>query len=806
MIVQRLRVNPFGFFADREVQFASGLNVIVGPNEAGKSTLFSALRSSLLRTKLQKIEFSRHIERFLPAAGGDAVRVELQFAVDESVYVLRRRWGPQPASEMVLPTGGSLSDDDAISQKLDAILPAPRAAFWRILMTGQAELVATLESLKKSADILADLADTVRAAVLETGGVSVDRFRALLAQRITESDAHWDTARGLPEAKQRGSSGRWGREIGHVLRAYYDREDARISHEAALRYESELDGINQRLRDLSRRISETESFLSHNKKAFADAQQGTVLEAKLEAARAKADELRRASREWPVAEAKSAELEAALAAVARRLPQLEAERLESARAEKAKRLAERLTRVQRKKALLEEATATLAKAPLIERAQLDAIRKAEQTAAVLRESTEAGMLSVNILAKGDISFAVQADTGPESREHLAKGQSRGVRGAARVRVRYQDMELEIASGGALLAEHGTSEADAQAVLTSLLSSAGARSSAEAAELLQRRERRLADVEAARRALDEELAGDRLDDLQEQAASLSVKSDARPLVEVEKEISRLEAERDAKARSRDELTKRIAEWTAAYQSLDGLVDSLAASQRTQADLRAAMEQSAPLPSGFANAAAFVKEYEKKREQAAKLAQDKTAVLLGKADLEKESPDASAEELAEVLQDAESRFQAALSRSQALRKVAALTDALMSDSDAVIVSGMKTRLEKLISAMSLDRYRTVHMDGALPGALESQAGTLLGWDRLSAGTKDLLALALRLTMAQHFLGAAKGFAVMDDPLVDMDPVRQEAAARALKAFATEKQLLIFTCHPRHAELLGGNRIEL
>jgi len=35
VIVRRLRVHPFGFFADREITFQPGLNVILGPNEAG---------------------------------------------------------------------------------------------------------------------------------------------------------------------------------------------------------------------------------------------------------------------------------------------------------------------------------------------------------------------------------------------------------------------------------------------------------------------------------------------------------------------------------------------------------------------------------------------------------------------------------------------------------------------------------------------------------------------------------------------------------------------------------------------------
>jgi len=72
--------------------------------------------------------------------------------------------------------------------------------------------------------------------------------------------------------------------------------------------------------------------------------------------------------------------------------------------------------------------------------------------------------------------------------------------------------------------------------------------------------------------------------------------------------------------------------------------------------------------------------------------------------------------------------------------------------------------------------------------------------------VLALALHLSMANHFLKEADGFLIMDDPFVDLDPDRQKRAAELINRFAEEKQMLIFTCHQSHADLLGGNQIVL
>ena len=178
MIITRLRVHPFGFFSDKEIRFEPGLNVVLGPNEAGKSTLFSAIRSSLLRARLKKTEFDRLMARFLPAEGGDVARLEMEFVTPSGPWVLKRQWGADARSELLLPGGGIVVDDEAIKEKLQEALPARQGTFWKVLMTGQAELARTLESLRADGGgAVSDLTDMLRRTVLETGGIPVDAFR-----------------------------------------------------------------------------------------------------------------------------------------------------------------------------------------------------------------------------------------------------------------------------------------------------------------------------------------------------------------------------------------------------------------------------------------------------------------------------------------------------------------------------------------------------------------------------------------------------------------------------------------------------
>jgi len=45
-----------------------------------------------------------------------------------------------------------------------------------------------------------------------------------------------------------------------------------------------------------------------------------------------------------------------------------------------------------------------------------------------------------------------------------------------------------------------------------------------------------------------------------------------------------------------------------------------------------------------------------------------------------------------------------------------------------------------------------------------------------------------------------------LATSPPQRVSKAADAIKDFAENKQLILLTCHPTHANLLDGNQIEL
>ncbi len=802
MIVSRLRVHPFGFFSDKEVVFTPGLNVVAGPNEAGKSTLFSAIRSSLLRTKLRKPEFDKLIGRHLPAGGGDVARLELEFVTGEGRWVLKRQWGAGARSELLLPSGGTLVDDEAIRQKLQAALPVKQGTFWKVLMTGQQELSRTMESLRGDGAV-SDLADLLRRTVLETAGIPVDEFRALLAMHVSQSFQHWDDRHQGPEAG-RGIANPWKKEVGAILAAWYAREEIRLQHERALVYEAALDEVNGRLRAAEQASAAADSFLSVNRKSEQDARNRRTLEALFTAAELEQKELHAASREWPVAENRAREIQQRLGELEDLQAPLEEEARTARAEEEGRALRDRHQRVARRRAQLEEARRQASLARPMARKDLEEIRRAARTADALTAGVEAGKLSMTVAALSDADLVVQEDEGTEERRRIARGEKVSLRAGGRIRLVSRDMEIEVRSGDAGALAASRREAAARKALAELLARHAVGSLEDAEELARVAEAHAAAIHAAEINLREELGGLSEEELSARVLVLGPARTVRPLADVTADLGRLEADTSALRREQKTIAAQLASWEGRYAKIDAVVDRLADARRRGQDIARQLAESAPLPPGFMDPEAFLLACEKARDESKKRWDERAGCADEKRDLEKHGPDQSSEELADQLAAAEVAFQAALRRGRALKRITAVTDELLGRSDAAIFDGMRAALEPLIGEMSRGRHAGVALEGSLPRGLTDVRGSVLGWELLSGGTRDMLALALRLAMASFFLQGADGFLMLDDPLAEMDPQRQEAAAAILRSFARDKQLIVFTCHPDQAEMMGGNLI--
>ena len=120
MKLRTLSVNQFKRFTEpaRLGELSDGLNLVVGPNEFGKSTLLDALRAVLFERYSSK---ARPIIALQNDRSSAAPVVELVFEVDGANYLLTKRFVKSAYAQLKCPDG-TLLESDAAEDKLRDLL------------------------------------------------------------------------------------------------------------------------------------------------------------------------------------------------------------------------------------------------------------------------------------------------------------------------------------------------------------------------------------------------------------------------------------------------------------------------------------------------------------------------------------------------------------------------------------------------------------------------------------------------------------------------------------------------------------
>ena len=213
--------------------FVDGLNIVVEPNEAGKSTLLEALRAALFIRHSAKSELVRS---FCPFGDDVAPRVRVDFEVDGDAWRLDKQFLKAPSIVLAGPAGRF--ESDAAEDRLQCLLgfdkgnnrgsdPESRGALG-LLWVGQASALA----VEAPGHLVRD---NIRSALeAEVGAVLVGRRFELVRARIEEAYGALRTARTgkptgrLAEAETRLAGARARREAAEEQLQSYEQSLASL--------------------------------------------------------------------------------------------------------------------------------------------------------------------------------------------------------------------------------------------------------------------------------------------------------------------------------------------------------------------------------------------------------------------------------------------------------------------------------------------------------------------------------------------------------------------------------------------------
>ena len=802
MILKSIALKPFGGLTDAQLAFKPGLNVIQGPNEAGKSTIFNALQRVLFTpAHLTPSVFRREMESFLPLEGGDTIVVSLCLDLNGNTYALKRTWGATKSVELTLPRGSIITDEDAVQGRLISLLPAKEGTFKTVLMTYQSGLPKTIEELEAQQEPIQTLSTILRRAVFETDGVSVDQFKQNIESEYTAYYSRWDRERGCPESDRR-----YKINVGKILQAHYGLEDTRTALKEAKVYEVELDEINSEISACSNTIETIEAYIKENERVVEDARQRQSLNDRQVAIDARMEKLRKDNRDWPITENEAARIEVLLPGLKKKENALVLEQEVAIKKEERNQLRRQFEQVEQRRQELEGAEQVAQQTPKLTADDLEELRVTDAKLNELKASVNAGKLSVRLLANNALSILVQEGLSEPQPQEIGSGEHISYDEGGRVKISHQDWEIDISSGESNFDALVQEFEETNRHLTALLEQHDVENLNEAIGINNGYMTSLQSVNSAKNNLKAALAGETYEELKAKVAQIGTTEDSRDLKSIQEDLYNVKAEISERERSLGQNQQQIQELIDTYGSSDQLLLKLAEEAKKERDVQDKIENLVPLPDDVDDIDSFIEMYEEKQAELTKTNNHNTDLLIQRADLEKNEPELSAEELDNRLVELTENFERINKRGEAVARIKDLTDRLMEEMDSNTYKGLTGDLERYVMSMTENRYAQIDMEESIPRGFVRQDGVTLPYDLLSAGTRDVLALSLRLAMANHFLMDANGMLMLDDPLVDLDPRRQEKAADAFRDFAEQKQVIIFTCHPHHAELLGGNRIEL
>ena len=757
MILRRLAVNNFGCLADGEWVFTEGANVVVGPNEAGKSTLAEAVVQALLgSTPVTTV--SNEALRRKTWGRQEMYRLEAEFAHGGQEWRVVRDFVEGKSRLENLTTGEAVRQDTNVRQKLAEMvrLTADRSEEQYLatgyLRQGEWEAVAQATGVT---DLLAQVVEA-------SGGRGLSaRIRKLKHER-----EEFSRGLGRPAPKNPGPVAQARENVENLRRQM---EGADGLRERARKEEEAM----RKLDEATEELEKIEAELREARPRLEAATGRREIESSLKAVREKLEEITKVISE---AERLQGEMERCEVELKSRRPITvdEVKKLEQMQ-ERAAELRREATQKR------EEAAATLQAA------------QRKETGAAQETREEAGQAPVGVSPMFLVAAVVITLVGVA---FLGAALALGAKVMVASRIALAILGAAMAAAGPIFAFHASAAVRARQV--GILAQRQQR----ADEALQEAHRMVGEAETLNKYADE--ADRKAEELEGQV---------RAKLE-EWGMADLPSARDY-ACYNEEISKRRAE---AENKLEGLLSGRKLDQLRNEQVRLQgqereLEGQLSMPEMQA-AAMSDAEYGELRQRVEQLEKARANCEEKKlrAEVVLDSTRGAGEELLsleETLAEAEEKYQALQRLLEALTKAEEWIDAALEEARREAHETLIPTASRFLEKLTAGRYNDLFLDvidaKLAPSVGAAEKGGPAATDELSYATREQVYLALRLAMCEALWPEEGPPLILDEPLLAFDETRRAGALELLRDLATRRQLIILTCS-RDYDAIAANRIEL
>ncbi|MBE3093891.1 MAG: AAA family ATPase, partial [Actinobacteria bacterium] len=531
MKLKSIQLKPFAGILDKKVDFYPGLTVILGPNEAGKSTLLNALKSVLFtEVELTKTRFDKLMKEYMPVKGGDTIRVSLEFQAEGKDYFLEKTWKPgnrKGSAILKSPDQGEFTIDGEVSRLIDELLPAHQGTVNNILLTWQSALDKTMDILHdEDVNIRPDLGAILRSSVMETDGVSVEKLRLRLDREYEDYFQHWDIEKGAPE-NGRGINNPFKKGVGKILKAYYEKEGIEKDYDETYKVEIEIDEVNKKIQDEESKKKKIKDELNQYKGIKSQIQERQQIENDLRTIDHETVEIKKISKEWPIKENwLLKEVDPIVSKMEEKKGKLEKEENEARQNQENIEFRKWFKNLHKLHKKIEDAENKLSKVKKVTEEDIELLKNKKQEVKDLENEIKASKLTLSFFAKNQQVLTLKDMSEKEETFALGQGEKIEKTFQGKLTLEHEDWKMEVQAGEGeidrLICEKEKKSKEVENEFKRL----GVDTFEKAQSVNMEYERLRGEVEYAKRSFIEELGEERYEELEEKYKQLGKEKQVR----------------------------------------------------------------------------------------------------------------------------------------------------------------------------------------------------------------------------------------------------------------------------------------
>ncbi|MDR9417200.1 MAG: AAA family ATPase, partial [Gracilimonas sp.] len=456
MKIKSIRLHPFAGLQNETLEFSDGLNLILGPNEAGKSTIFKAIQHGLLTTtSLTKSKLESEMGDLFPLSGGDVIRITIELYLDnpDECYTIKKEWKPgnrTGSASLITPEGNEFTDQEKIQQMIEQLLPVKPGTMKEILLSKQSSLHTSLSRVKDSDQIRQEIGGILRKSVMEAGGVSVDQFKQTLDQQFENHFDNWDRDKNYPQTdasgNDRGIHNPHKRNVGIVLQAWYKKEKENKKLEHIQQYEEEVDALNRKRETVNQQLQEKKNIVEELKPKLEQQTERAILVTKKETVESKLDEVSQIAEKWPVYEYQLKESEPKLKTLECTLDKLSDEQEKASKKSELTTLKQRIDKLEELDKNVEELKEDLEETKKVTEEDVEQLRTLKQDILQKTTTLEASKLSVMITALTQVAITYSGAEGLSNEVELRTGDEKAIKEKGIFSLKTNQINLEVIAG------------------------------------------------------------------------------------------------------------------------------------------------------------------------------------------------------------------------------------------------------------------------------------------------------------------------------------------------------------------------